>query len=226
MNWYSQLDTRSQGSGANVPLPEGAYTHNPKARKKVGSSLYIIKLLAPKEIKGGATRHTFLVGSDDENGTAFLKIDLKDLWLRPEAIAMAFRKKDETAIDPAVLANLDADMLQATEAQIRKEATDAVIAANTPPEAEADAVEKAIHSTLASIQINVGTIFRLCDWAGKDRNPHIDLSELENTGFEGAVKYNTFGGNISPEVSVNSKPVNGAAAPASKSTEFDPAKMA
>lgn len=225
-NWYSKVDV-SSGGGERTELPEGAYTANPKARNRVGDSLFLIKRLDPKPVGDGhVTRHTFLVGSDGVRGTAFLKIDLREWWLKPEAIAMALKKRD-AEIAPEVVQHLDTDMLAAIDAQIRHEAEDKVTAANTPDEAFADAVETAIVNTLLQIQINVGTIFRLCDWAGVERDPNVDLGSLEGTTFQGAVKHRAFTGGSSKEAWVYSKPANGSQTPApNKQTSFDPTEFA
>lgn len=213
---YSKYNTNSSG-GDKAPLPEGVYTHNPKSKNRAGSSLHIIKKLEPKTLKDGATtRHTFLVGSDDAHGTAFLKVDVQDYFLTPEACALAFSKKDKDNPDPFQLqaddaAELDNDLLVATQGRISDDASAKVIAANTPEEAQADAVEKAIRNTLLQIQINVGTIFRLQDWAGLARDPQGDLGALEQTQFEGSIKASNLPGGA-PEVSVYSKPKDAAVA--------------
>lgn len=228
---YNQLNVNGgSSSGDRSPLPSGKYIGNPKPKDKdsvQGAALSIIKLLAPKELKDGATRHTFLVGSNYVNGTAFLKIDLQDFYLTPEACALAFGKKDKNNTDPFQLpadtAGLDPTVLEATQNRITEVATEKVIAANTPAEAQHDATETAIHNIMLQIQINVGTIFRLQDWAGLDRNPQGDLSQLEQTQFEGAVKAsNLLGG--APEVSVFSKPKEKAVVRGANSA-FDTAKM-
>jgi hypothetical protein len=226
---YSKYSTNTSGGGDKAPLPEGAYTSNPKARNKAGNSLFIIKKLAARALDSGATRHSFLVGSDDAHGTAFLKIDLQDYWLTPEACALAFGKKDKENPDPFQLepedaVELDADMIHAVQSRITDDAHGKVQAANTPPEAAAEAVEKAIHNTLLQIQINVGTIFRLQDWAGVERDPHGDLGALEQVQFEGAIKASNLPGGA-PEASVYSMP-KGTKPAASKATEFKPEETA
>lgn len=205
---YAKYNTQSSGSGDKSPLPEGAYTSNPKAKNKSGDGLHIIKLLAPKTLGSGATRHSFLVGSHDVNGTGFLKIDLHNYYLTPEACALAFGKKDKDGpvfqVEPDD--ELNAAVLEATQAAIQAEADAKVAAANTPDEAVHDATEETIHKILLQIQINVGTIFRLQDWAGIERNPQSDLGSLEGTEFEGSVKASNLPGGA-PEISVFSKPV-------------------
>lgn len=206
---YDKYSTQSTGDKA--PLPEGLYTSNPKAKNKAGSSLHIIKKLEAKTLRDGSTtRHSFLIGSDDTHGTAFLKVDVQDYFLTPEACALAFSKKDKDNSDPFQLdpidaAELDANLLVATQNRITDDANAKVIAANTPEEVRNDAVEKAIRNTLLQIQINVGTIFRLQDWAGVPRDPQGDLGALDKTEFEGAVKASSMATGA-PEVSVYSKP--------------------
>lgn len=210
---YGKLNTGSGGgSGDRSPLPAGKYISNPKPKDKAevqGESLSLLKLLAPKTLKDGATRHSFLVGSDWVQGTGFLKIDLQDYYLTPEACALAFGKKPKNGsqfhVDPADMADLSSAHLEAIQNRITDDATSKVIAANTPPEVQADAIETAIHNTLLQIQINVGTIFRLQDWAGIERNPQGDLGLLEQTVFEGAVKASSLPGGA-PEISVYSLP--------------------
>jgi|SRR5215471_126843 len=217
---YNQYSTSGQGDLS--PLPEGVYTSNPKSKDKRGESLKIIKELAVKEVKGGATRHTFLVGSDDERGTGFLKIDLHPWSLRPETIAMALGKKPKDAsgnghffISPEVLAQLDAAAVDSTQKELEEIATAKVAEANTPDEQVGEAISATLHKMLVQVQINVGTIFRLQDWAGYARNPEEALLNLEGVYFEGSVKA---GLNDSVEISVFSKKKD--AAPAAKATDF------
>lgn len=210
---YDRYNTNSSG-GDKVSLTEGAYTSNLKFKSKdmerVGGSLHIIKKLEPRPDKGGNMRHSFLVGSEDQPGTAFLTIALQDYFLTPEACALAFSKKskDNTSpfqLDPEDTAELNAEAVAACQQRISEDAEAKVSAANTPPEAHTDAVEKAIRNTLTQIQINVGTIFRLQDWAGLPRDPQGDLGALDQTIFEGSVKASNIAGGA-PEVSVYSLP--------------------
>jgi len=203
---YSQYSTSGQGDMSS--LPEGNYTSNPKSKDKAGESLKIIKALATKEVKGGATRHTFLVGSDDARGTGFLKIDIHPWSLRPETIAMALGKKPKDAnggfyIDPAVLAQLDAEAVQNTQTQLERIAEEKVTEANTPDENRGEAIQETLHKMLTQVQINVGTIFRLQDWLGVARDPETAFADLDGLYFEGQVKA---GLGDSVEVSVFSKP--------------------
>jgi hypothetical protein len=199
-------------SGERINLPEGKYISNSKPKDKgevKGSSLTIIKKLEPKTLKSGATRHNFLVTSDDVKGTAFLKIDIEDYFLTPEACALAFGKKSKDGsvfqLDPEDAAELDAEAVAACQQRISEDAANKVAAANTPEEAVVDATEKAIRNTLTQIQINVGTIFRLQDWAGLPRDPQGDLGALDQTVFEGSVKKSNIVDGA-PEVSVYSLP--------------------
>jgi hypothetical protein len=207
---YDRYNTNSSSGGDKAPLPEGAYTSNPKTKDKAGSSLHIIKKLEPKTLQSGSTRHSFLVGSEDTHGTAFLKVDLQDYFLTPEACALAFSKKSKDnsspfQLDPEDQTELDAEAVAACQQRISEDAANKVAAANTPEEAVADATEKAIRNTLTQIQINVGTIFRLQDWAGLKRDPQGDLGALDQTVFEGSVKASSLPGGA-PEVSVYSLP--------------------
>lgn len=219
---YNNLNVNAGGgSGDKSPLPAGKYISKPKKGETVeGSSLTVLKLLEPRPLNSGATRYSFLIGSDEVHGTAFLKVDLQDYYLTPEACALAFGKKDPEGplFQPENVGDLDATILAATQAKIESDASEKVAAANTPDEAVHEAVEKAIRNILLQISINVGTIFRLQDWAGIDRNPQGDLGELEGTVFEGMVKASNLPGGA-PEVSVYSKPKD---KPAKKSnaTEF------
>lgn len=209
---YDRYNTNSSG-GDKVSLTEGAYTSNLKFKSKdterVGGSLHIIKKLEPRLDKAGNMRHSFLVGSDDQPGTAFLTIPLQDYFLTAEACALAFSKKSKDGgvfqLDAEDTAELDAEAVAACQQRISDDAAAKVAAANTPEEAVADATEEAIRNTLMQIQINVGTIFRLQDWAGIPRNPQGDLGALDQTEFEGRVKASNIADGA-PEVSVYSVP--------------------
>lgn len=226
-NWYQNVNAGGSGGGSREPLPAGKYSH------RNGKTLYIAKLLEPRLVGNDmkTTRHSFVVSSDDEQGSAFLKIDLQDYWLRPETIAIAFSKRGKDgqreAIHPDVQAHLDGDMLMAVKKQLQSDAEAKVEAANTPEEAHYDATEETIGKILTQIQINVGTIFRLCDWAGIERDPTVDLGLFETyeTQFEGEVKHNTLSGKVNAEVSVSSKKANGQVNRRQKSTDFNPEEV-
>jgi hypothetical protein len=241
---YSNYNVGSGGSGGDkTPLPVGKYISNPKPKDKAevaGAGLTVAKYLggkaldvtvtdsegSRKKVPGPVTRHTFLIASDHVKGTAFLKIDVQDYFLTDAACALAFGKKPKDGgpfwVDPADAAELDPTVLTATQAMIESEAAEKVANANTPDEAVADSVNETIHKILQQIQINVGTIFRLQDWAGLARDPQGDLGQLEGTEFEGAVKASNLPDGA-PEVSVWSVPKVKPVSAKQKSTDFQTA---
>ena len=133
-------------------------------------------------------RHSFLVaGLNGVAGTAFLPIQVKDAWLSPEAVSLAF------AIPAADLGTTETKVAT-FRASFLEQAAARAVANNTPEEAMEQATQTAYDNLLTQIRINVGTIFRLQDWAGQPRNPQTDWQSLVGTEFAGSVEAGLSGG--------------------------------
>ena len=164
-------------------LPVGKYGNS------TTPELHIVHYNGVKPTKtDDLNRHSFLVaGMNGVAGTAFLAIQVKDAWLNPEAVSLAF------GITAAELGTTE--MKVATfRASFLEQAAARAVANNTPPEALQQATQTAYDNLLTQIRINVGTILRLQDWAGQPRNPQTDWQSLVGTEFAGSVEAGLSGG--------------------------------
>jgi hypothetical protein len=145
----------------------------------------------------------------DYEGTAFLHITLHELWLTPEATALAFTeasRNKEGVIQADYVAKAIADG-EATEESIDQArahflqvATDKVIAANTPSDQIQEAVDKQYQKELTQISIKVGQFVTLEDWKGVPRSLQFDPKDLVSTEFSGKVESREFNGKTGSEV--------------------------
>ena len=189
-------------SGERTALPVGWYGATPKARPGKtpptthDGLLRIVSFIGTKPTKTeGLNRNSFLVASTNgTDGTAFLSFNTENWWTTDEAIALAFNLPFD---DQATITKLR----NALTAKARERAEDA----NTPEESMEQATKEIYEGILKQIQINVGTIFRLQDWAGVPRNPRQELNELVGTEFAGSVEPG-FSGDTADVKSVFSKP--------------------
>lgn len=223
-----------------ISLAPGSYGNSKEPGLKIMA--YIEK--ASKIDRSGAMRHSFLVAATrpsrealtlaatkngksaaanddpfhlgpDFEGTAFLSITLHELWLTPEATALAFteasrNKEGEVQADYVAKALAGGDVTQESldkaRAHFKQVATDKVIAANTPAEGMQEAVDKQYAKELTQISIKVGQFVTLEDWAGVPRSLQFDPKQLINTEFSGKVETREFNGKSGSEVvSVYSK---------------------
>jgi hypothetical protein len=146
-----------------VALPVGTY-----GTGKI-PGLKIVKALGAKATKNdGLYRHSFLVASTDDaiEGTSFLALNLREEWTLPAAVAIAFGV-EEKAVASGEL----------TEEDIM-DFKDKLLAS---VEGDSEKYDKLV----TQIRINVGTIFRLQDWGGQERNAGADLLSLEGVKFSG-----------------------------------------
>lgn len=182
MTFYGNLKTNSGGS--KVPLAVGKYT-----------DLEIVHDLGAKETKDkGLYRHSLLVASDSQDGTAFLSIQRKEQWSHPAVVAIAFTTDKQDVIGEAIKSG-EVTQQQADEANqwLASEIMAKLEAANTPAEARDEAFAKALENLKTQIRIALGQLFRLQDWkngdeTGAHRDPAGDISSLVGVKFAGTVK--------------------------------------
>ncbi len=150
----------------------------------------------------------FHLGPDYE-GTAFLSLTLHELWLTLEATALAFteasrNKEGIIQADYIAKAITEGEITEASleeaRAHFRQVATDKVIAANTPSEDMAEAVDKQYVKELTQISIKVGQFLTLQDWSGKPRSLQADPKDLVSTEFSAKVESREFNGKIGSEI--------------------------
>lgn len=208
MSFYGSLKTNSGGS--KVPLPVGKY-----------QDLEIVYDLGAKETKDkGLFRHSLLVASESEEGTAFLSIQRKEQWSHPAVVALAFTTDKQDVIGEAVKSG-EVTQQQADEANqwLASEAMAKVEAANTPDDAKDEAFKKALENLKTQIRIALGQLFRLQDWkngdeTGAHRDPAGDISALVGTKFAGTVKEGLNGSVEIGGIASYKKPAATAAKPA------------
>ena len=224
----SFLDTIDTNTRQQVSLPAGSYGSG----KEPGLQIIAYIDKASKLDKSGAMRHSFLVSAlkpsreameahkaangsknpleePDYEGTAFLSLTLHELWLCPEATALAFteasrNKEGQIQADYVAKAIQEGEAteesMEKARAHFRQVATDKVIAANTPDEQMEEAVETQYKKELTQISIKVGQFVTLMDWAGKKRDLQMDPKDLLNTKFSGKVESREFNGKTGVEV--------------------------
>lgn len=161
----------------------------PSEPKKPYKDLKVLKALDPKEIANGGTRHSFLVGSETVNGTAFLKVDIYPYTLHPASIALA-TKKEEKFIDDGLTTAADIDAMRAQfQQEGARKAKDAAGDNDDPTALEANALAKT-ENILTGIRINVEKIIGLQVSAGQEPDP----TNFTPESVVGAV----FSGNVQP----------------------------
>jgi len=224
------LDSVVTETRERISLSPGSYGTSKEPGLKIIS--YIEK--ASKLDKNGAMRHSFLVSATrpsreqlaavpstngkepdpfhqgpDFEGTAFLSLSLHELWLTPEATALAFTEasRNKEGVVQAdyiqkAIADGDAtqDSIDKARAHFRQVATDKVISANTPSEQVEEAVEKQYQKELTQISIKTGQFVTLEDWKGVPRSLQLDPRELIGTEFSGKVEAREFNGKQGVEV--------------------------
>jgi hypothetical protein len=155
----------------------------------------------------------FADGPDFE-GTAWLSLTLHEMWLNPEACALAFTEASRNK-EGVIQADYIAAAIQEGEATqesiskaqdyFKKVATDKVIAANTPDDKMQEAYESQYGKELTQISIKVGQFVTLQDWKGVPRDLHFDPLQLVGTEFSGKVITSTIGTGGSEVSTVYSK---------------------
>lgn len=228
MSFLQQVETQTR---ERVSLPPGSYGSGREPGLQIVS--YIEK--ASKIDKSGAMRHSFLVRATkpsrealasvvaikptngtsnpleepDYEGTAFLPLTLHEMWLNPEATALAFtessrNKEGVIQADYVQQAIAGGDVTQESIdkaiAHFRQVATDKVIAANTPAEQMEEAVNAQYAKELTQISIKVGQFLTLQDWKGVERSLQFDPTTLINATFSGKVESREFNGKAQSEV--------------------------
>jgi hypothetical protein len=161
-----------------------------------------------EEATPGFGADPFGIGPDYE-GTAFLSLTLHELWLTPEATALAFteasrNKEGVVQADYVAKAIADGeasqDSINEAIAHFKKVATDKVLAANTPAEQIQEAVDKQYQKELIQISIKVGQFVTLQDWKGVPRSLQFDPKGLVNTEFSAKVESREFNGKTGSEI--------------------------
>jgi|HubBroStandDraft_3_1064219.scaffolds.fasta_scaffold55963_4 hypothetical protein len=231
MSFLQELDPNTR---ERTSLSAGSYGSGKQPGLQILS--YIEK--ASKLDKSGAMRHSFLVSAlgpskeaaeayklassngksaaagnpleePDYEGTAFLSLTLHELWLCPEATALAF-SEDSRNKEGVIQADWVAKSIQEGEAtqysidiaivHFRQVATDKCIAANTPADQLEEAVEAQYKKELQQISIKVGHFLTLQDWSGKERSLQADPTQLVGTKFSGKIEVREFNGKSGAEV--------------------------
>lgn len=163
-------------SGERKGLPAGTYGSNTLP------GLKIVSYIGVKETKtAGLFRHSFLVASTDTaEGTAFLPIQLRDEWLTEGSIDLAFDTKGEKK-------KVEESIRVTAQHLLADQAVKKALANNTPSDQLETASEEIFNDVLTQIRINIGTIWRLQDWAGVLRDPNTDKNSLVGVEFSGIV---------------------------------------
>lgn len=166
------------GTGEKIALPVGPYGDKNKP------GLSVLSYIGAKETKNkGEYRHSFLVGGIDVDGTCFWAINLRDRWRDDGPLALAFNMPE--MVKPEVLKEAEQDL--------KTEAAQKAIANHTPDDKLETATEEIYKKILLQIRINVGSIFRLQDWRGVERDATVDLNTLVGTRFSGTVEKSNVG---------------------------------
>lgn len=228
MSFLNQVETNNF---ERTSLAPGSYGSGREPGLKILS--YIDK--ASKLDKSGAMQHSFLVAATrpskeavaagkngntahpavgfdipEYDGTAFLKVVLHEMWLNPEATALAFTeasRNKEGVIQADYVANAIAEgettqkSIDRAMAHFRQVATDKCITANTPEDGLQEAVDTQYKKELTQISIKVGQFLTLQDWAGVERSLQFDPMKLVNTEFSGKVETKEFNGKSGSEIS-------------------------
>lgn len=193
-------------SGEKKALPAGTYGTGSEP------GLKIVAALDSKETKEpGLWRYGWLVAATGAaEGTCFFHINLRNEWLEDGALALAFSTPE--------LATGDGEMNEARDTLMVLAASKA--AANGSPADKLEADTAAIYEkVLTQIRINVGTVFRLQDWAEKERDPHVDPQKLVGTEFSGTVEASSIAGSVTTEVKTVFSKKNGKTHAAPKQAE-------
>jgi hypothetical protein len=164
-------------------------------------------LAAAKPTNGSGGGESFL--QPDFEGTAWLSLTLHEMWLNPEACALAFTEASRNK-EGVIQADYIAAAIQEGEATqesiskaqdyFKKVATDKVIAANTPDDKMQEAYESQYGKELTQISIKVGQFVTLQDWKGVPRDLHFDPLQLVGTDFSGKIETKEFNGKSGSEV--------------------------
>ena len=174
----SEYDGLNVGfGGERIALPAGKYGDS------VNSELKIVNYngVLPSRADADLQRHGFLVAhTNGVEGTAFLTLQLKRAWLTPEAISLVFNKG--VPVGRATQAGIDTFRESLQEYSVGR-----ATANNTPDDQLEEQAGKIYGNTIKQIQIAVGSLFRLQDWRGEERNPDIEPAALLGTEFSGTV---------------------------------------
>lgn len=224
----SFLDTVETSNRPQVSLPAGSYGSG----KEPGLQIIAYIDKASKLDKSGAMRHSFLVSAlkpsrealeahkaangsknpleePDYEGTAFLSLTLHELWLCPEATALAFteasrNKEGQIQADYVAKAIQEGEAteesMEKARAHFRQVALEKCIANNNPAEVLQEKTDEQYVKDLRTISIKVGQFVTLMDWAGKKRDLQMDPKDLLNTKFSGKVESREFNGKTGVEV--------------------------
>jgi hypothetical protein len=185
-------------SGDRSALAVGNYGSNKLA------GLEIVSFVGAKATKDPELmRLTYLVASTDgQPGTAFLTFNINYGWLKDEILALAFNLEgvpDKETLEAALGIKLETEadekqaregILAEAEQALRAKASARAMANNAP-----ETAEKLYENALTAIRISVGTVFRLQDWQGYDRDALMIQhapEKLMGCTFGGKVKESNF----------------------------------
>lgn len=175
----NQYDGLNAGySGPRVALPPDKYGNS------ASPALRVVSYIGARGTKDpDLTRHSLLVaGTNGVDGTAFLAIQLKKAWLTDEAISLAFNKGEP-------LPTTTAQNVATAKQFFVEDAVATLKRNNTPADQVTPAlIESTYDKIMTRIRIDVGTIFRLQDWMGVERNPQVSLGTLVGADFSGEVE--------------------------------------
>jgi len=214
MSFIDQLNTETR---IRQTLPPGVYGTT------TVPGLKIVSYIGSKEDKSGNLRHSFLVAATgpskeakaafkpsslvdepDFEGTAFMALTLRDTWLAPATLALAFSPRDKQGVvitDLAATAVAAGELKQAEVDEARQFFTDKAkerLAAANTPEITDDLLLEDFNKQMDNILIKVGTFFRLQDWKGVQRSVTMNPTDLVGTEFSGTVNKGL--GNATTEV--------------------------
>jgi len=181
---YDQIDLnppKKQRSGERVAIPVGNHGN------KTTAALKIVKYLGerPTQADPELVQYGFLVGLESgADGTAFFNLKLKEAWLTPEAVALAFN-----LVSPSVEAGLTTGAkIAEAQKQFLEVAENRAIKNNTPETELEKATETGYDNQMTQIRINVGTLFRLQEWAGVGRSTTFNPAAFEGVKFAASVE--------------------------------------
>jgi hypothetical protein len=231
----SFLDSVQTNTRERIALSPGSYGTGKEAGLKIVS--YSEK--GSKLDKSGAMRHSFLVAATrasreaqavfnaeksvkddrrenghqsfgpDFEGTAWLSLTLHEMWLNPEACALAFTeasRNKEGVIQADYIAaaiqekEVTPESISKAQDYFKSIASQKVLDANTPDDRVQEAFETQYGKELTQIAIKVGQFVTLQDWSGKTRDLHLDPLQLVGTEFSGKVETKEFNGKSASEV--------------------------
>lgn len=168
----------------------------PKDQLKVGTYKDLkVLTVKPSDKFPGSWR--LGVVSQSHEGWANLNLRLDQDWLNPALIAMAMgtsgsKEKGFTTnrkyVQQAQQDGVTATDVLAADKYMEDYATEQADKNNVPAERLDEELDRIKNSLLLQVKINIGTLWRLQEWAGVEVDENMNPEELKGTVFAGSVK--------------------------------------